>query len=213
MALISLSGFEPVLGKVIEAVSLMKEAQEIINAQGGKAQVLSLARGGKQGSLSVVVENDDAAAYGAALDALNADTGWQSFMARAQAAQAAIPVRSVDYAEIPGFERDFEDVASSRVIMATLGQIREGRGPDALEAIQGWKTLTEKHGGKCRALQSIASDPAFVTASISYYDSFTEWGKTIQALGADPEWQAFIAEARGANGSVDIMRISVFQVI
>lgn len=213
MASVSVSQFQPALGKVAEAVGLLKEAQEIVTGLGGKVQVASLVRGGIPGTLSIVVEYDDAAAYGAALDALNADEGMQQFMARAQASGFATPVRSVDYAELPGLEANYDDIASCSVLMASLFIIREGRFEESLERIQRWKTLTEKHGAKCRAMQSIASDPAFVTATVGYYENFTEWGKIGQALGADPEWQAFGAELRGENASADFLRTSLMRVI
>jgi len=213
MAVRSVSVFEPVLGKVAEAVALMKEAQEIITGLGGKVQVASLVRGGVQGSLSVVAEYDDTAAYGAALDQINADEGMQQFMARAQASAVAVPVRSVDYVELPGLEASYDDIASSGVLMASLFQIREGRQQESYERIQRWKTPTEKHGAKCRALQAVAGDPAFLTATVSYYDNVPAWGKIGQALNGDPEWQAFVAEINGENASADFLRTSLMRVI
>lgn len=213
MASISVLGFEPVLGKVAEAVALMKEAQEIITGLGGKVQVASLVRGGVPGSLSVIAEYEDAAAAGAALDQINADEGMQQFMARAQASAVAVPVRSVDYVELPGLEVSFDDIASCGVIMASLFVIRDGRQQESLERIQRWKTISEKHGAKCRALQALVSDPAFLTATVSYYDNFTAWGKIGQDLGADPDWQAFVAEIRGENSSADFLRTSLMRVI
>ena len=213
MASISVNVFEPVVGKAAEAVGLVKEAQEILTGLGNKVQVAQLVRGGVPGQLSVIVETADAAAYGASLDKLNADEGFQSFMLRAGAAAAAVPVRSVDYAELPGLEANFDDLAGSRVIMASLFIIREGQLERSVERIGRWKAISEKHGAKCRALQSIASDPAFVTATIGYYENFTEWGRIGQALGTDPDWQAFAGEIRGADASADFLRTSLMQII
>jgi hypothetical protein len=191
----------------------MKEAQEIISGLGARVQVGTLVRGGVQGQLSIIVESDDSASYGAALDKLYADEGFQQFTARAQATQASIPVRSVDYVEIPGCELTFDEVASAGAIMASLFVIRDGRLQDSLERIQRWKALTEKHGGKARAMQAVASDPFGVTATVAYYENFTEWGKVGAALSADPEWQAFTAEIRGANSSADFLRTSLLRVV
>jgi len=213
MAIISLTTFEPVLGKAAEAVSLMKEAQELITAQGANAQVASLVRGGVQGTLSVVAQHTDSAAYGAFIDKLNADEGWQRFMARAQSAAASRPIRSVDYMEIPGFELSFDKIASCTVAMASVFRIRDGQQERSLDRIRRWKTISERHGAKCRAMSSVASDPAFLTATVSYYDNFTEWGRIGQALGADPEWQAFSTEIRGREASADFLRTSLMRVI
>jgi hypothetical protein len=86
MAAIAVNVFEPASGKSLEALTLMKEAQEIITGLGSRVQVSVPVRGGVQGQLMVIVENDDSAAYGAALDILYADEGYQQFTARAQAA-------------------------------------------------------------------------------------------------------------------------------
>ena len=102
MAAISVSVFEPVPGKAVEALGLMREAQEIITGLGSNVQVATLVRGGVQGQLTIIVENDDAEVYGAALDKLYADEGFQQFTLRAQASNVATPVRSVDYVDIPG---------------------------------------------------------------------------------------------------------------
>lgn len=213
MAAIAVSVFEPAPGKAIEALGLMKEAQEIIAGLGSRVQVGSLVRGGVQGQLSIIVENDGAASYGAALDKLYADEGFQQFTARAQATQAATPVRSVDYVEIPGCELGFDEIASAGAIMASLFVIRDGRLEDSLARIQRWKALTEKHGGKARAMQAVASDPFGVTATVAYYDNFAQWGKVAAALTADPEWQAFTAEIRGENSSADFLRTSLLRVV
>lgn len=213
MAVISLTTFEPVLGKAAEALSLMKEAQELIAAQGANVQVVSLVRGGVQGNLSVVAEYADTAAYGALMEKVNADDGWQSFMARAQSAAVAQPVRSVDYAELPGLELSFDDISSCTVAMASVFRIRDGQQELSLDRIQRWKTISERHGAKCRAMSSLASDPAFLTATVGYYDNFVEWGRIGQALGSDPEWQAFGAEIRSGGASADFLRTSLMRIV
>jgi hypothetical protein len=191
----------------------MKEAQELITAQGANAQVASLVRGGVQGTLSIVAEYADSEAYGAFMDKVNADDGWQSFMARAQSAAAAQPIRSVDYTELPGLELSFDDVTSCTVAMASVFRIHDGQQERSLERIQRWKKISERQGAKCRAMSSVASEPAFLTATVSYYDNFAEWGRIGQALGADPEWQAFGAEIRGGEASADFLRTSLMRII
>ena len=141
MAAISVSVFEPVPGKAVEALGLMREAQEIITGLGSNVQVATLVRGGVQGQLSIIVENDDAEAYGAALDKLYADEGFQQFTLRAQASNVATPVRSVDYVDIPGLEVAFDEIASAGVITASLFVVRNGKQQASLERIQRSKAL------------------------------------------------------------------------
>jgi hypothetical protein len=213
MAVVSVSAFEALPGKVAETVALLKEAQELLTAKGANVQVTSLTSGGVPGTLSIVSESADPVAYGALMDELNADEGFQGFMARAQASASAQPVRSVDYVELAGLERSFADIAGCRVAQASLFRIRDGHQQVSIERIQRWKALTEKHGGKCRALSAVASDPAFLTATVAYYDSFKQWGEVGQSLGADADWQALIGDIRGSEASGDFLRTVLMQVI
>jgi hypothetical protein len=213
MAAISVSVFEPVPGKAVEALGLMREAQEIITGLGSNVQVATLVRGGVQGQLNIIVENDDAQAYGAALDRLYADAGFQQFTLRAQASNVATPVRSVDYVDIPGLELTFDEIASAGVIMASLFVVRNGKQQESLERIQRSKALLEKQGAKTRTMQAMASDPFGLTAAVAYYENFAEWGRIGKALAADPEWQAFAAEIRGENASSDFLRSTLYRIV
>jgi hypothetical protein len=213
MAVIAVNTFTSAPGKQTEAQTLLKEVVEIASGFGAKGQVNALVRGGVQGTLSVVLEYPDTVSYGAALDRTNADPSWQKFLARAQQAQALVPVRSLDYVELPGLEVPHADIASRSVVVATLFKIRDGKQTQSLERIARSKAITEKHGGKVRSLQSIASDPFGLTASVVYYENFTAWGKAGAALAADPEWQAFGAEIRGAQASSDFLRTMLMRVI
>ncbi len=213
MATVAVSVFQPASGAADQALGLMKEGQEIIAGLGSRVQVAMLVRGGIQGQLYVIVENDDTGAYGATLDKLYSNQGYQQFMSRAQATKAATPIRSVDYVEIPGCELAYDQIESAGAIMASLFVIRDGRMQDSLERIKRWKALTEKHGGKARAMQAVASDPFGVTATVAYYDNFSQWGKVGAAMAADPEWQAFTAEIRGASASADFLRTTLLRVV
>ena len=213
MASISINVFDPQPGKNAEALHLLKEAQEVISAFGARVQVAQLVRGGTPGQNSLIVENDDPESHGALLDKLYADQGFQQFMSRVQAAAVATPVRSVDYQEIPGCELSFQEIASAGVILASLFVVREGKQQQSLDRIQRWKTLMNKHGAKVRALQASVSDPFGLTASVAYFENFSQWGRIGKALGADREWQAFAAEIRGADASADFLRTSLFRIV
>ncbi len=213
MAAISVSMFEPTLGKLNVAQDLLREALEILTGLGAKGHVTALVRGGVPNTLGVVSEFEDFEAYGAGLDRIFADEGFQQFIARAQEAEALIPVRSVDYSEIPGMEVPFAEVESAGVILATVFKVRNGKQEQSLARIARSKELTEKYGGKVRALQAIASDPFGLTATAVYFENFTEYGKANKALNNDPEWQAFGAEIRGEEASSDFLRTSLFRVL
>jgi len=62
-------------------------------------------------------------------------------------------------------------------------------------------------------MQSMASDPFGVTATVAYYPNFTDWGKSTEALMADPESQALRAEIMGHDASADFLRTTVLRVI
>jgi len=214
MAIVTVANFAPTPGKNAEALELLKEYLSIMKTNHGvKGHVSSVVSGGPPGSLGVALEYADAAAYGATADKAFADRDLQKFMTRAQEAKAAAPVESATYAELPGLEVPFAEIASAGVIAATLFKIHHGKQAQSLERIKRSKTLAEKHGGKLRAFQSVVSDPFGVTATVIYYPNFTAYGKAGAALTADPEWQAFTAEIVGDKASSDFLRNLLLRVI
>ena len=137
---------------------------------------------------------------------LNADQGVQKFMQRAQASLALNPLRSVRLQRNPGLEVPYANIAKAGAIQATLFRIKDGKQAQSLERIKRSKALMEKHGAKVRALQSFASDPFGITATVAYYANFAAWGKASKALAADPEWQKFGAEIMGEQASSEFLR-------
>jgi hypothetical protein len=213
MAVVAVSQFATAPGKAAEAQSLLKEALEVLTGLGAKGSVSTIARGGVPGTLSVVTEFDDIETYGAYLDRVNADRGVQKFMQRAQSSNVLIPLRSVDYNEIPGLEVPYADIAKAGAIHATLFKIKDGKQAQSLDRIKRSKVLLERHGAKVRALQSFASDPFGITATVAYYANFAAWGKCSKALAADTEWQKFGAEITGEQASSEFLRSMLLRAI
>lgn len=212
MAVVTVTSFTTAPGKAAAARGELDEAMTIWAGYGGKGGLYSLVRGGVPGTLNAVVEFPDPVAYGAALDRNHADPAWAAFLARGQQSQALIPARSVVYAEMAGLEVPFEDVASCRAALVTFFQVRHGKQAQSLERIRRSKALAEKHGGRMRALQSVVSDPFGVTATVTYYPDFTTWARAGAAQGADPEWQAFLAEITGEEASADFLRSNLMRL-
>jgi hypothetical protein len=50
-------------------------------------------------------------------------------------------------------------------------------------------------------------------ATAAYYENFAAWGRVGQALTADPDWQAFGAEIRGAEPSSDFLRTTLYRIV
>ena len=213
MAVVAVSQFATAPGKAAEAQSLLKEALEVLTGLGAKGSVSTIARGGVPGTLSVVTEFDNIETYGAYLDRVNADQGVQKFMQRAQSSNALIPLRSVDYNEIPGLELPYADIAKAGAIQATLFKVKDGKQAQSLDRIKRSKALLERHGAKVRALQSFASDPFGITATVAYYANFAAWGKCSKALAADAEWQKFGAEITGEQASSEFLRSMLLRAL
>jgi hypothetical protein len=213
MSTIGVTTYTAVPGKTAEAITVLKEALGLIKGYGGHGHVSSLVRGGVPGTLSLVVEFADAAAYGAAIDRSNSDKHMQEFLTQAQKAPVLAPVRAVDYVEAPGFEVPYSEVASHTVMVATLFKVHHGKQAESLDRVKRSKAITQKHGGKVRVLQSVASDVFGLMATVAYYANFTAWGKAGTALTADADWQALGAEIMGEHASAELLRTSVMRVI
>jgi hypothetical protein len=213
MAVIAVSQFIPAPGKAAEAQALLKEALEILVGLGAKGSVATVARGGVPGTLNIVTEFADVETYGAYMDRFNTDQGLQKFRQRAQESRALSPLKSVDYNEIAGLEVPYADIAKAGAIQATVFKVKPGKQAQSLDRIKRSKALMEKHGAKVRALQSFASDPFGLTATVAYYPNFSTWGKSGKALSADPEWQKFSLEIMGEEASSEFLRTSLLRVL
>jgi len=213
MAVVTVTSFTAAPGKAADAQAQLKEGLGIWSRFGGKGGVYSLVRGGVIGTLNIVVEFADPLEYGAALDRIYADPAWEAFIARGQLTQALVPARSVAYTEVAGLEVPHAEIASCGVAVATLFQVRHGKQTQSLERIRQVKAISERYGGKMRALQSVVSDPFGVSATVVYYPNFTAWAKAGVSAAADPEWQALGAEIMGEQSSSDILRSSLMRLV
>jgi hypothetical protein len=212
MAVVAISAYSPVLGKEAEAEALLKEGLEVLKRFGAQeGHVNALVLGGVQNTLSLVTEYKDAEAFGATLDAAYANTG--SFIERGRQAQALVPVYSVEYTEIPGFEVPYDEIRSHSVVVSGLYRIHHGKQAQVLEWMRQGKAISEKLGAKVRMLQCGASDPDGVTATMVYYPSFAEYTRHTAALAADPEWKAYGEAVASKPPHADFLRTTVMRVL
>lgn len=213
MVAIAVSTYLPVHGKETEAETLLKDALEMMKGFGAQGHVCSLVLGGVQNTLSLVTEYKDSETFGAALDAAYAHADCQTFIDRGRQAQALVPVRSLDYTELPGFEVPYEQIRSHGVIVEGVYRVHHGKHAQAHEWMREGKAISERLGAKVRMLQSGASDPNGVTATMVYYPNFAAWTRHTAALAADSEWKAYGERVAGKPPHAEFLRTTVMRVI
>lgn len=213
MATLAVSAYSPVLGKEAQAAALLKESLEVMKGFGAQGHVSSLVLGGVQNTLSLVLEFENAEAYGGALDAAYADTGSQAFMDRGSQAQALVPAYSMDFTEIPGFEVPYDQIRSHGIIVSGLYRIHHGKHAQVHEWMRQGKEISEKLGATVRMLQSGASDPDGTTATMVYYPNFAAWTRHTAALAAHPEWKAYGEQVASKPPHAEFLRTTVTRVI
>lgn len=211
MAVIAFSEFQPTPGQVAEGVQLLTEALEIATGLGTQGHLVQLTRGGPLNSLGLSLEFADTAAYGAGLDRIYGDEGWQQFIERAGASTALTPTASADWVEFPGLEVPYEDLKTG-VLVLTVFKVRPGQQEKSLERITRAKALNEKHGAVFRAGFTVASDPFGLTGTAAHFSSLTEYGTSSQSLQEDPEWQTFQAEI-SSDPSSDFLRHTLYRFV
>lgn len=211
MAVIAFSEFQPTPGQLTEGVGLLIEALEIASGLGTQGHVVQLARGGPMNSLGISFEFADTASYGAGLDRIYGDGGWQQFMERASASTALTPTASADWVEFPGLEVPYEDLKTGALAL-TVFQIRPGQQEKSLERITRAKALNEKHGAVFRAGFTVASNPFGLTGTAAHFSSLTEYGTVSQSLQEDPQWQAFQSEIM-TDPSSDFLSHTLFRFV
>ena len=213
MAIIAVSSYSPVLGKEAEAEALMKEGLEQMKGFGAQGYVATLALGGVQNTLSLFLEFPDAETYGTALDRAHAHTDSRKLIDRGRQAQVLVPVGAADYAEIPGFEVPYDDIHSHGIIAMGVYRIRHGKHAQVHEWMKEGKQISEGLGAKIRLLQSRASDPHGITATVGYYRNFAEWAKHWAALATDARWQAYGENVDQQPPHADFLKTMVMRVV
>lgn len=213
MALVATSSYRPVLGREAEAEALMKDSLGLMQGFGAKGHVGRLAFGGLQNTLTLFLEFADAEAYGAALDQAHADQESLSFVDRGRQAAVLAPAGAAEYAEIPGFEVPFEEIGSHRVIAIGLYRIHHGKHGQVHEWMKEGKGISEGLGARMRMLESRASDPHGVTATVGYYRDYAHWAKHWSALASDAQWKAYGERVGQSPPHADFLSTSVHQVI
>jgi len=213
MALIATSTYSPVPGREAEAEALMKEGLELMKGFGAKGCVGRLTSGGVQNNLTLFLEFADAKAYGDALDRAYASAESQKLIDKGRKAAVLIPVGAADYAEVPGFEVPYGEISSSAVIGIGSYRIHSGKEGQVHEWMKEGKKISEGMGAKIRIMQSRASDPDRVTATVGYYRTFSEWASHWSALATDSRAQAFAANVAQQPPHADFLDAKVLRVI
>lgn len=213
MATIAISTYSPVLGKEAEAEALMKEGLEQMKGFGAQGCVCTTVLGGVQNTLSLFLEFPDAEAYGSALDRAYAHTDSQKLMDHGRQSQALVPVGAADYAEIPGFEVPFDEIRSHGIIAMGLYKIHHGKQAQVHEWMKEGKQISEGLGAKIRMMQSRASNPDGVTATVGYYNNFADWSRHWGALGTDATWQAYGEKVAQEPPHADFLSTTVMRVL
>jgi hypothetical protein len=124
-----------------------------------------------------------------------------------------VPAGAADYAEIPGFEVPYDQIRSQNVIVIGSYRIHHGKHAQVHEWMKEGKALNDARGVKTRVIQSQASDPDGVTATVGYYRSFAELSSHRAALQNHPDYKAYGEKVAKHPPHADFLHAKVMQII
>ena len=208
MGVVSLSGFATEPGRTADHMAASVEAVGHLNRLGTRAFLLQPIAGADIGTLAIVANHADNAAYAAALQRLAADEQWQEFLARAMAGGSAQQVESSLYNDLdPNFQP-----AADRPLGVLLGfqwRAKDGRLADFIGKVGEAVPLIERMGGAVRTMQClIGRYPLSVLVSTSFAD-LDAYGAYSDRTTSDAEWQAFWAGAL-SEPTADLIRTGLY---
>lgn len=208
MAVVSLSGFSTEPGRTADHMAASMEALGHLRRLGLEAILLQPIVGGDIGTLALVVNYADNAAYAAALQQIAADEQWQEFLARAMAGASAVQVES---SLMNDLDANFQPSADRPlgVLLATQWRAKDGRLADFMGKVAESAPHIERMGGAARMMQSIVGRYPMTTMVSTGFADLDAYGAYADQTASDAEWQAFWAGALN-DPTADLIRTGVW---
>ena len=190
----SLNGFKTEPGRLSDHLAANAEALGHLQRLGQQVATLQVIAGTDVDTIVTVLNYADNAAYASAVQAIQADPGWQEFWIRVGDSGAAQRVESSLFVDIdPNFQASADRPLG--VVTTTQWRAKDGRTADFMAKVLESVPLIEKMGGQPRVLQSVVGAyPMTVMIGVAFAD-LDAYGAYADRIAADPEWQAFWAGA------------------
>ena len=208
MGVISVTRYESETGHAAKHLEIHMEALERLQKLGLQAIALQPLAGGDVGSLGMSVNYASYADYATSMQKVQADAGWQKFFAGAMASGAA---RQVESSLMNDLDPSFQPAGDRPlgVVVATQWRAIHGK----LEAFVGKvlesMPITERMGGRSRALQTIIGSHPMTTMVVSTFADLDAYGTYSDTANSDAEWQEFWAGAM-SDPTADLIRSGLY---
>lgn len=175
-------------------VELHMEALQRLRAMGLAAMALQPAAGTDVGSLIMVVNYPNYAAYTTSIQTMAADASWQEFYGAAMGSGAAAQVESSLFADLdPAFQPATDRPLG--VLVSTQWKAFPGRLEDFVGKVMEAGPHTERMGGSHRPMQSLIGQHTFSMMIANGFEDLDAYGAYADTSSVDTEFQAFWAAA------------------
>lgn len=208
MAVVSLSGFRTEPGRLADHMAASVEALGHLRRLGLQAILLQPIAGADVGSLAIVVNYADNAAYAAALQQIAADEQWQEFLARVMAAGSAEQDESTLMNDL---DANFQPSADRPlgVLLATQWRAKDGRLTEFIGKMAESVPHIERMGGAARTMQSVVGRHPMTFMFSTAFADLDAYGAYADRSASDAEWQAFWAAALN-DPTADLIRTGLY---
>jgi hypothetical protein len=208
MAVVSLSGFATEPGRTADHMAASMEAVQHLNRMDVPTFLLQTVAGADIGTLAIVANHADNAAYAAATQRLAADEQWQEFLARAMAGGSA---QQVESSLLEDLDPDFQP-AADRPLGVLLGfqwRAKDGRLAQFLGKVAEAAPHIERLGGTVRTMQCLTGRYPMTTLVTTSFADLDAYGAYADRTATDAGWQGFWADAL-SDPTADIVRTGLY---
>lgn len=208
MGTIAISRFATQPGQMAHHVEIHLEALQRLRAMGLAAVALRPVAGSDVGSLAMVVNFENYAAYATGIQTMAADQGWQEFYSAAMGSGAAVQVESSLFADLdPAFQPAADRPLG--VVLSTQWRAFPGRLEDFVAKVMEAGPHTERMGGRDRPMQSLIGQHPFTTMVATAFGDIDAYGAYADTASVDTEFQAFWAAAM-ADPPAELVRTGLY---
>lgn len=211
MAILASYGFRTLPGGFSRHVAISLEARDRLQRMGYRAGVLRQVMGEEPGTLTTVIQFENAKSWAEATAKINTDKDWMAWYATAADAGVAEQTVSEMYSDIdPNFA--LAPYGAMKVFRNTQWRPLPGKAAGLMENITASLSHIKRHGGSPRILNCIeGAYPMTLGVSVGF-ESLSAAGAHFDALNADAAFQSYWTGVM-ANPTAQLVRTMTAELL
>jgi len=211
MGVLASYGFKTVPGGFSRHLAITLEGRDRLQKMGFRAGVLRPVLGTEMGTVATVIQFENAKAWAEGTKKITSDPEWMAWYAAAADAGVAEQVVAEMYSDVdPAYKPG--SYGALKAFRNTQWLPIQGKAGTLMEHIAASLPHIKRHGGSPRVMQCLdGAHPMTIAVSVGF-ESLGAAGAHLDALNADPAFQAYWAGVM-ANPTAQLVRAMTVELV